>query len=258
MFAAVITTIQEPTRAVVKLVQKLADCGGLLVVAGDKKGPVHFRSRHFAEGCRIDFLSLKDQQAGEFELARKLPVASYSRKNVGYLHAVAAGVDFLYETDDDNAPLDAWQLRSESVAAARSIAPTNGRWVNAYGYFSNELIWPRGLPLSEVRSDAPETKTVAAMRSPIQQGLANGSPDVDAVWRLILDRKFAFSDGAPVMLQAGNWCPFNTQSTWWWPIAYPLLYLPSYCSFRTCDIWKSFIAQRCLWELGYAITFHGA
>ena len=23
-----------------------------------------------------------------------------------------------------------------------------------------------------------------------------------------------------------------------------------------CDIWKSFIAQRCLWELGYGITFH--
>jgi hypothetical protein len=97
---------------------------------------------------------------------------------------------------------------------------------------------------------------VAAMRSPIQQGLANGSPDVDAVWRLILDRKFAFTDDAPVMLEPGNWCPFNTQSTWWWPIAYPLLYLPSYCSFRTCDIWKSFIAQRCLWELGYGITFH--
>src|SRR5882724_4318689 len=106
MFAAVITTIQEPTRAVVKLVQKLADCGGLLVVAGDKKGPAHFRSRHFAEGCRIDFLSLTDQQASEFELTRKLPVGSYSRKNVAYLHAIAAGVDFLYETDDDNVLLD--------------------------------------------------------------------------------------------------------------------------------------------------------
>src|ERR1043166_7606165 len=23
-----------------------------------------------------------------------------------------------------------------------------------------------------------------------------------------------------------------------------------------CDIWKSFVAQRCLWELGYGITFH--
>jgi hypothetical protein len=79
MFAAVITTIQEPTRAVVKLVQKLADCGGLLVVAGDKKGPPHFRSRHFAQGCRIDFVSLTDQQASEFELARKLPVGSCSK-----------------------------------------------------------------------------------------------------------------------------------------------------------------------------------
>ena len=256
MFAAVITTIQEPTRAVVKLVQKLADCGGLLVVAGDKKGPAHFRSGHFAEGCRIDFLSLTDQQASEFELARKLPVGSYSRKNVAYLHAIAAGVDFLYETDDDNAPLDSWHLRSEAVAAARSIDPTNGRWVNVYRCFSSELIWPRGFPLSEIRADVPETGMVAAKRSPIQQGLANGSPDVDAVWRLILDRNFAFSDGAPVVLEAGNWCPFNTQSTWWWPIVYPLLYLPSYCSFRTCDIWKSFIAQRCLWELGYGITFH--
>jgi hypothetical protein len=90
MFTAVITTIQEPTRAVVKLVQKLADCGGLLVVAGYKKGPAHFRNRHFAEGSRIDFLSLKDQKAREFELAGKLPVDSYSRKNVAYLHAIAA------------------------------------------------------------------------------------------------------------------------------------------------------------------------
>jgi hypothetical protein len=256
MFAAVITTIQEPTRGVVKLVEKLAECGGLLVVAGDKQGPAHFRSQHLAEGCRIDFLALADQQVSEFDLARKLPVGSYSRKNVAYLHAIAAGADFLYETDDDNAPLDSWQLRSESVAAARTVAPTNARWVNAYRYFSSELIWPRGFPLSDVRSEVPEARKVTATRSPIQQGLANGSPDVDAVWRLILDRNFAFSDGAPVVLEAGNWCPFNTQSTWWWPIAYPLLYLPSYCSFRMCDIWKSFVAQRCLWELEYGVTFH--
>ena len=107
------------------------------------------------KGCRIDFLSLTDQQASEFELARKLPVDSYSRKNVAYLHAIAAGADFVYETDDDNAPLDSWQLRSESVAAARSIDPTNGRWVNAYRYFSSELIWPRGLP--SVRSSIGRT-----------------------------------------------------------------------------------------------------
>jgi hypothetical protein len=256
MVAAVITTIQKPTRGVVRLVQKLAEYGGSLVVAGDKQGPAHFRSPHFADGCQMDFLTLANQHASEFDLARKLPVGSYSRKNIAYLHAIAAGAQLLYETDDDNAPLDSWKPRSESVATVRSIDPTNGRWVNAYRYFSSELIWPRGFPLSEIHLAAPETKMVAALRSPIQQGLANGSPDVDAVWRLIFDRAFAFVNAPSVVLQAGNWCPFNTQSTWWWPVVYPLLYLPSYCSFRTCDIWKSFIAQRCLWELGYGITFH--
>src|ERR1041385_1469027 len=142
MFAAVITTVQQPTRGVVKLVEKLTECGGSLVVAGDKQGPAHFQSPRFEE-CRVDFLTLADQLASEFELARKLPVASYSRKNVAYLHAIAAGVDLLYETDDDNAPLDSWQLRSESVASARSVGVTKGRWVNAYRYFSSELIWPR-------------------------------------------------------------------------------------------------------------------
>src|SRR5262245_2882293 len=220
MFAAVITTIQEPTRGVAKLVQKLTECGGSLVVAGDKQGPPHFRSRHFAGNCRIEFLSLANQQASEFDLARKLPVGSYSRKNVAYLHAIAAGVDSLYETDDDNAPFDSWKLRSEAVAG-RSIEPANPRWVNAYRYFSNELIWPRGFPLSEVRSEVPEARMVAAMPSPIQQGLANGSPDVDAVWRFIFDGNFAFVDAPSVVLQPGNWCPFNTQSTWWWPVAYP-------------------------------------
>jgi hypothetical protein len=39
-------------------------------------------------------------------------------------------------------------------------------------------------------------------------------------------------------------------------VAYPLLYIPSYCSFRMCDIWKSFVAQRCLWELDMGIVFH--
>ena len=96
----------------------------------------------------------------------------------------------------------------------------------------------------------------APKRAPIQQGLVNGSADVDAIWRLVMDREFFFEPRASVFLEPGNWCPFNTQTTWWWPVAYPLLYIPSYCSFRMCDIWKSFVAQRCLWELDMGIVFH--
>ena len=96
------------------------------------------------------------------------------------------------------------------------------------------------------------------MEAPIQQGLADNSPDVDAVWRLVMDRPLTFDEGPSVLLPPGTWCPFNSQSTWWWPSAFPLMYLPSHCSFRMTDIWRSFVAQRCLWELGHGLVFHAA
>jgi hypothetical protein len=132
--------------------------------------------------------------------------------------------------------------------------------MNVYRLFTDELIWPRGFPLDLIRDaetyrHSPSVPLVS-VRAPIQQGLADDAPDVDAIWRLVLDRPFKFHDGASIWLPPSTHCPFNSQTTWWWPIAYPLMYLPSFCSFRMTDIWRSFIAQRCLWELGYGVVFH--
>ena len=69
-------------------------------------------------------------------------------------------------------------------------------------------------------------------------------------------KEFLFDRRDSIHLGPGNWCPFNTQSTWWWPEAYPLLYIPSSCSFRMCDIWRGFVAQKCLWQTGQGIIFH--
>ena len=247
---AVVTTIQAPTPAVRELHRRLAQIGGRLVVAGDKKGPAAFA----LSDC--DFLSLETQRASGFALASSLPTGPYARKNVGYLQAIRAGAACIYETDDDNAPLATWMPRSETVADARRIAGTG--WLNVYRHFTGDpQIWPRGFPLERLADPvAPCGPAGAPVRAPIQQGLVNGSPDVDAVWRLTQDRPFDFEARAPVALGSGQWCPFNTQSTWWWPAAYPLLYVPSHCSFRMCDIWKSFVAQRCLWALGAGVVFH--
>lgn len=250
---AVITTIQPPTVAVEELNKRLRAINAHLVVAGDRKGPSHF------DLPDATFLSLQTQQNSRFELGRKLPVGHYSRKNIGYLEAIDRGASCLYETDDDNAPLSTWAARSEQVSARIVLADG---WVNAYRCFSADRIWPRGLPLdalaSSFASPVPMATEASIVRAPIQQGLANGSPDVDAVWRLVLDRPFDFDIGPSVLLKQGAWCPFNSQSTWWWPEAYPLLYLPSHCSFRMTDIWRSFVAQRCLWELGHGLVFHAA
>ena len=249
-FFAVITTIQPPTTAVRELHRRLAQVPGRLVVAGDKKGPPEFS----LPNC--DFLSLADQRTSDFELAARLPVGHYARKNIGYLHAIRAGATCLYETDDDNAPLPSWALRSEQVADARGLHGVG--WMNVYRQFTEDPhIWPRGFPLERLGDAPPPAKQIKGpVDAPIQQGLANGSPDVDAVWRLTQGRPFDFETRPPVVLTEGQWCPFNTQSTWWWPRAFPLLYVPSYCSFRMCDIWKSLIAQRCLWALGATVVFH--
>jgi len=268
MLHSVITTIQRPTRSIRALTSRLAADRGHLVVAGDTKGPDEFDLSDVAGfgQDQLTFLSLNAQYATDFRLAKLLPTKHYSRKNIGYLQAMHNGASCIYETDDDNAPLDTWQPRREHVASAsflKSTAADGCNWINVYRHFSSHNIWPRGLPLDRIHLPfattseyTPITNENGEFWTPIQQGLVNGSPDVDAVWRLVLDREFTFETPESVLLPPGQWCPFNTQSTWWWPTVYALLYVPSFCSFRMCDIWKSFVAQRCLWELGTGIVFH--
>lgn len=268
MFHSVITTIQRPTDSVRKLATQMAGGRGYLIVVGDTKGPDSFDLSDVPafDAAQLTFLTIDDQLKSEFRLAEILPTRHYARKNIGYLQAIRAGASCIYETDDDNAPLDSWRPRSEYISPSRIVRAQSTeapQWVNVYRHFSSENIWPRGLPLDQIHSTSvdangftPATSDDGQFWAPIQQGLADGSPDVDAIWRLALDREFTFDGSGSVMLSPRQWCPFNTQTTWWWPTVYPLLYVPSYCSFRMCDIWKSFVAQRCLWELQTGIVFH--
>ncbi len=93
---------------------------------------------------------------------------------------------------------------------------------------------------------------------PIQQGLSDEDPDVDAIYRLIMPLPVRFAASSSVALGRNSWCPFNSQNTTWFKVAFPLLYLPSYCSFRMTDIWRSFVAQRIAWACDWNILFHGA
>jgi hypothetical protein len=251
----VLTTIQRPTVCVRRLAEVLDTVGSELIVVGDRKGPDSFP----LPGA--EFFSLADQERLPFRLASLLLAGHYARKNLGYLIALGRSPQCIYETDDDNMPAANWRVRQLRTKAQ----PTPPRpWMNVYRAFASadQLIWPRGFPLELLSDPAahghdPQAPLFTA-EAPIQQGLANLAPDVDAIWRLVLDREFYFEDGRPsVYLPPGTWCPFNSQTTWWWPEAYPLLYLPSYCSFRMTDIWRSFVAQRCLWELGKGVVFHG-
>ena len=251
----VVTTIQAPTPSLRVLVATLEAAGADLLVIGDRKGP---EAAEFDAG---ELVTIEQQATLPFELASLLPENHYTRKNLGYLLAISRGATCIYETDDDNMPLPTWEPRALRTDVL-SFAP--GPWANVYRFFSPEsMIWPRGFPLGLANDPATftveGTSPISQAEAPVQQGLANGSPDVDAVWRLLLARDHAFGGrGESLLLPPGTWCPFNSQSTWWWPVAYPLMYLPSYCTFRMTDIWRSFIAQRCLWALERSMVFHSA
>jgi len=133
-------------------------------------------------------------------------------------------------------------------------------WINVYRYFADGAIWPRGLPLDQIHGPLPAFETLAVQPAdcPIQQGLANGNPDVDAIFRLVSPRDVTFRPDRRLALGPGAWCPFNSQNTVWFPDAFPLLYLPAHCSFRMTDIWRSFVAQRIGWENGWSLLFHQA
>jgi hypothetical protein len=254
----VVTTIQPPTDCMRTLAEHAREHGFDWLVLGDRKGPAEFSL------APAELVTIEQQRALPFRLAKILPEKHYARKNLGYLLAMSRGCERIYETDDDNAPIAGWEPRA-CVTDARRVRATNpaaAPWVNIYEAFTVEHIWPRGFPLNQTRRhfavDFAIDETSVRVPAPIQQGLANGSPDVDAVWRLVLDHDVTFDEVPNLLLPRGTWCPFNSQNTWWWREAFPLLYLPSFCSFRMTDIWRSFVAQRCLWELGYELEFHHA
>ena len=124
------------------------------------------------------------------------PTRHYTRKNLGYLVAAEQGALNIIETDDDNLPFDSfWNFDRPETVNAHAV---NGQdWVNVYHYYADAFIWPRGLPLEELHKELPALDSFAQedVCCPIQQGLADENPDVDAVYRLTYPLPVNFKKG---------------------------------------------------------------
>jgi STELLO glycosyltransferases len=250
--ALVVTSINAPTPVMRALRDGCRMAGFRFLVIGDTKSP-----RDFAlDGC--EFLGVDEQVASNLAFAKRCPTAHYARKNIGYLIAIRGGARLILETDDDNIPRAAFFAARERFHQVKVVSGSS--WINLYRYFTEVLIWPRGLPLEAVNGPSPpfDALPVIAADCPIQQGLADANPDVDAIYRLLLPLPQNFRRDRRIALGPGAWCPFNSQNTAWWPDAFPMLYLPAYCSFRMTDIWRSFIAQRIASINGWHVLFHEA
>jgi glycosyltransferase involved in cell wall biosynthesis len=243
----VITSIFQPTEAI-EAFSRLNEYQ--LIVVGDKKTPAGWQYPH------CTYLSVEDQVALSPALANAIPFNHYGRKMMGYCYALRQGADIIIDTDDDNIPYTNWNFpnfETEYIASREDLG-----WVNIYHYFSEQPIWPRGLPLRHIndKRDRLQWKTAKEpQKTGIWQGLADEDPDVDAIYRLTSDTPCIFKKKEPVVLAPGTVCPFNSQNTAFRKELFPLLYLPSFVTFRFTDILRGIIAQPILWQHGFRLGF---
>jgi hypothetical protein len=268
----VVTSIAGDSHSILNQLASGAKAAGWrFIVVGDTKSPATFSLAH------CEYLSVSEQAAWGESHGMKYPgicpTRHYARKNIGYLEAIRAGAPFIVETDDDNYPTESEKRKAKSeneerggvFFGARSLVKSakvlrGCGWVNWYTSWCATDIWPRGLPLECVRGDVPSVSAMASERvaCPIQQGLADDNPDVDAIYRLVRPLPIVFDSHDSVAIGDGAWCPFNSQNTTFFPQAYAMLYLPALCSFRMTDIWRSFVAQRVCQVNGWPVLFHDA
>jgi len=244
----VITTIFPPSPAV----NKFASLAGVeLVVVGDKKTPPHW-SLPGAE-----YFGWDDSRLSRLHSYKETPFNHYSRKNLGYLMAIDSGARYIIDTDDDNFPLENFGFPAFSTEAL--CTEENLGFINAYRFFTTQKIWPRGLPLAQVlRDDSNLPLSAQTVEVGVWQGLANGDPDVDAIYRLASNESCTFGEHEPVVLGTGTWSPFNSQNTLFRQELFPLLYLPISVTFRFTDILRSYVAQPIMWSLGFHLGFTNA
>jgi hypothetical protein len=245
----VVTSIAEDRNPVLlKLAEGAVKHGVGFIIIGDQKSPSSF----CINGTQ--YLSIEQQEQLGYKLAKTLPKNHYSRKNIGYLEAITKGAEVIVETDDDNIPYESFWI--DRLREKSAIILSGAGWVNVYSYFTPKKIWPRGYPLELIKEHGQFNDKLGRVISPIQQSLADGNPDVDAIYRFIGELPITFDVlESDIAITNGVMSPFNSQNTTWFKEAFPLLYLPSFCSFRMTDIYRSFIANRVSWEYDWPIIF---
>jgi hypothetical protein len=240
----VITSIFEPTIAVEKFAG-LADYQ--LIVVGDLKTPKNWNCPN------VTYLGDNEQKELNSEFAELLPYNHYGRKMMGYLYAIQQGADIIIDTDDDNIPYENWNF-PDFEGSFDTIDKKQG-FYNIYSDFTSQKIWPRGLPLQLINSTHTFKRSSQESKIGVWQGLADGDPDVDAIYRLVSDISCTFIKRQPVVLDEGTICPFNSQNTAFRKELFPLLYLPAYVTFRFTDILRGIVAQPIMWKHGYRLGF---
>jgi len=237
----IITSINPETEATRKF-KDIPDWS--LTVVGDKKTPNY-------DDPKINFIPYSTQDEN-YKISKVLPVNSYCRKNIGYIEAIKSGAGIIYETDDDNIPYNFWDFEKFETT---NVLNSNEKFANIYSYLSGEKIWARGFPLEYINKTINHRIETRTSSVGVWQTLIDHDPDVDAIYRLTINKHINFDVKESFAVTEGVYAPFNSQSTFWNKECFIYMYFPSTVSWRFSDILRSYITQRLLWQDGLKLGF---
>ena len=284
---AVVTTIFEPSEAVLGVASSLT--GWCMVVVGDTKTPNNYVSVAGWTGRDdVVYLSIKEQtQLLRHPLVEMTPVRSFARKNLGFLFAILHGAQIIYDFDDDNVLkqtdeknpvgssfLQKFSRTDKEGAQTRVVKLSNDYQHPAFNPFplmqatdsNHNNMWPRGFPIEMMKnemSSGMKEADLAGEHVPLSsigvvQSVCDGDPDVDAIYRMTHQLPVYFNSGpgaSPLLIPAKSYSPYNAQATIHRYNAFWGLYLPWTMTGRVSDIWRSYITQRIMKDIGVSVVY---
>lgn len=247
--AIVITTINSPKSEILSFA---AISDWKLIIVGDRKTPKNWSL------AKAHYLSpsLQDKLFPKF--SKTFPWNLYARKNIGYLYAIKNKAKVIYESDDDMFPNKNFPPPLDVKIDATVLS--GKKFINVINFFlkerhANKPVWTRGFPLEYIKNQEGIIAKKQTVFAPLRNSVQDKDSDFDAIYRFLYNEQLSLKKNGLFALDVGCYAPVNTQSTFSHPPAYPLLYLPATSGSRVEDIYRGYIAQRILWEMGSKLLF---
>ena len=244
---AVCSTIEHPTIAMENLILDHDVC--LLVVA-DISTPTHSYLQQFGAYPNFIYLTV-EQQLSQFP-GFTIPLLHFSRKNFGYLCAIANGARAIWDFDashnfvGDGRP---WNQQKTDIFVKTECHSGLFNPYQQIQHSSSTPIWPRGYPLDRIHTEnncTSESGYVSESQIGVIQVLVNSDPDVDAIYRMTNKLPVDIKFNGLIGLYPGTFMPMNSKATFFFPACFESLLLPMSVHSRVSDIWRGYILQHLL------------
>ena len=222
---------------------------------------------------RIVYFTPETTSNLSYATVKHIDWAHPSKKNVAYLYAIHHGAEIIYDTDQNTilnrGDIPLTELVAPTIEIPVKLRHAVQRLYNPYFEFgarhtqSGDKVfpWPRGFP-SEDTGDPltfgamDDVATVSGADIGVVQSLIDHQPDVDGKYQLTGKMPVSFIIEKRLRaVPAGMVAPFNSQATIFTRSCFWGLFLPVHVAQQSSDIWRSFITQRSMWDIGKVLAF---